>query len=597
MIQVNAFYSAAKIKVSEISPYSFNYEAMVSRFFSCSLILLMLGFTQCKSGLPTGDPDNGGLLLPNGFEAVVVVDSLPGRARHLAVNDNGDIYVKLMYPAEEGGNAALRDTDDDGKADVIEYFGKYDDWGYGTAMRIHNGYLYFSSEIVVYRCRLSPGSLVPGPMEVILTDDHQHGRHEHIGKPLAFDDKGNMYVPFGAPSDACQEMNRIPGSPGQNPCPLLQDHGGVWRFDANKINQVQKDGQKFATGLRSVVAMDWNKEDKNLYLLQHGRDDLFRTWPTIFSPWKSAVLPSEEFLRIKEGADAGWPYYYYDQINQKKLLNPEYGGDGKKEGNGRQYEQPLIGFPGHWAPNDLVFYNGNEFPDHYKNGAFIAFHGSTNRAPYPQSGYFISFVPFDKGIPSGSWEVFADGFAKVDPIVSVSDAVYRPMGIAIGRDGSMYISDSEKGKIWRIMFKGDRKRFGQKDLAPMENRKLSAHIKMPDEINDNLDKGKPRSAAKLYDAYCRACHQENGKGDGARFPPLDSSEWVTGDKQRLISVVLNGLQGPIDVNGKSYNGSMPRHSYLSDEEIAEILTYVRQNFKNASDSVTPKEVSQVRNLN
>ena len=568
---------------------------MSTRTFNSALLIISFAFSQCKSGPPKGDPDNGGLLLPGGFEAVVVVDSLPGKARHLAVNDNGDIYVKLMHGVKERGNAALRDDDGDGKADIIEFFGKYDDWGYGTAMRIHNGYLYFSSELVVYRCKLQQGRLLPDEkMEVILTDDHPHGRHEHIAKPVSFDDGGNMYVPFGAPSDACQEMNRIPGSPGQNPCPLLVDHGGVWQFDANKTGQVQKDGKRFATGLRSVVAMDWNKDDKTLYLLQHGRDDLLRTWPSIYSPWQSAVLPAEEFLRIKESANCGWPYYYYDEIQQKKILNAEYGGDGKKEADGKNYEQPLIAFPAHWAPNDLVFYQGNSFPDHYKKGAFIAFHGSTNRAPYPQSGYFICFVPFNAGKPSGTWEVFADGFAKVDPIVSVSDAVYRPMGISIGPDGSMYVSDSEKGKIWRIMFKGDKNKFGAQQLAAMEKEKSNSHIRMPDELNDNLDKDKPSSAAKLYDTYCRMCHQQNGKGDGARFPPLDSSEWVIGDKKRLINLVLNGVQGPIDVKGKSYDGTMPMHAFLSDNDLAVVLTYVRRSFGNAADSVNAEEVGRIR---
>ena len=568
---------------------------MSTRTFNSALLIISFAFSQCKNGPPKGDPDNGGLLLPGGFEAVVVVDSLPGKARHLAVNDNGDIYVKLMHTVKERGNAALRDDDGDGKADIIEFFGKYDDWGYGTAMRIHNGYLYFSSELVVYRCKLQQRRLLPDEkMEVILTDDHPHGRHEHIAKPVSFDDGGNMYVPFGAPSDACQEMNRIPGSPGQNPCPLLADHGGVWQFDANKTGQVQKDGKRFATGLRSVVAMDWNKDDKTLYLLQHGRDDLLRTWPSIYSPWQSAVLPAEEFLRIKENANCGWPYYYFDEIQQKKILNAEYGGDGKKEADGKNYEQPLIAFPAHWAPNDLVFYQGNSFPDHYKNGAFIAFHGSTNRAPYPQSGYFICFVPFNAGKPSGTWEVFADGFAKVDPIVSVSDAVYRPMGIAIGPDGSMYVSDSEKGKIWRIMFKGDKNKFGAQQLAAMEKEKSNSHIRMPDEINDNLDKDKPSSAAKLYDTYCRMCHQQNGKGDGARFPPLDRSEWVIGDKKRLINLVLNGVQGPIDVKGKSYNGTMPMHAFLSDNDLAVVLTYVRRSFGNAADSVNAEEVGRIR---
>ena len=140
---------------------------MAFRISKYILILFIIGFAQCRSGIPHGDPDNGGLILPEGFEAVVVVDSLSGQARHLAVNDNGDIYAKLMHPVKGAGNVALRDVNHDGKADIIKYFGKYDDWGYGTAMRIHNGYLYFSSETVVYRCRLRARRLVPSMTRAI----------------------------------------------------------------------------------------------------------------------------------------------------------------------------------------------------------------------------------------------------------------------------------------------------------------------------------------------------------------------------------------------------------------------------------------------
>ena len=74
-----------------------------------------------------------------------------------------------------------------------------------------------------------------------------------------------MYVPFGSPSDVCQEMDRIPGAPGQNPCPELEEHGGVWKFDANKKNQTIKDGKRYATGVRSAVAITWNPDDKYLH--------------------------------------------------------------------------------------------------------------------------------------------------------------------------------------------------------------------------------------------------------------------------------------------------------------------------------------------
>lgn len=559
--------------------------------------LLATTLMRCSATveLPAGDPDNGGLFLPDGFEAVVVVDSLKGRARHIAVSESGDVYVKARFP-REGGNIALRDTTGDGKADIIQPFGDYKaDGTYGTAMRIYNGYLYYSSQLVVYRSRLKPGQLLPdSEIEVILTDDHAHGSHEHVAKPITFDDKGNMYVPFGANSNNCQELNRTPNSPGINPCPLLEDHGGIWRFDANKRNQTQKDGYMFATGLRSVVGLDWNFQDNNLYALQHGRDDLLRLWAQHFTPWQSAVLPSEEFLRVKDGTHAGWPYCYYDQIKGQKLLAPEYGGDGTIAGDCDKYEKPLIGFPGHWAPNDILFYTGNQFPERYRNGAFIAFHGSTNRAPYPQAGYFIAFVPFRDGEPSGPWEVFADGFAGVDPIVSTSNARYRPMGIAMGPDGSLYISDTEYGKIWRIMYKGEKDNFGEAQLASMEQRKSLSHIRTPHEIDDNLDRGTVAGGAKVYSIYCGTCHQRDGKGASGRFPPLAGASYVTGNKNLLISIVLKGMEGPITVNGEEFNGTMPQHSFLGDEEIANVLTYIRQNFGNKASSVTPDEVAAVR---
>ena len=84
--------------------------------------------------------------------------------------------------------------------------------------------------------------------------------------------------------------------------------------------------------------------------------------------------------------------------------------------------------------------------------------------------------------------MFADGFAEVDPIVNVRDAVYRPMGIAFGPDGTMYIGDTEKGRIWSIKFTGDKNNFGKDELAEMEERKKLSHIRTPDPIEDNLTK-------------------------------------------------------------------------------------------------------------
>ena len=564
---------------------------------------IIISLVHCKPSpdLPPGDPDNGGLFVPGNFEVVVVADSV-GRARHIAVHDNGDIYVKLSSSDSiRGGNVALRDTTHDGKADIIQRFGGVDArrTSYGTGMTIHEGYLYFSSATVLYRYRLTPGKLIPeGQPEIVLTDDHAHGIHWHITKPVAFDNQGYMYVPFGAPSNACQDLsatpNGTPGGEGLDPCPELEEHGGIWRFDASKTGLTQKDGYLFATGIRSVVAMDWNPVDEHVYIVMHGRDNLHSLFTDRFTPWQSAVLPSEEFMKVTEGADFGWPYCYYNHMQQKKVLAPEYGGDGQIIGRCEDMDLPVMGFPGHWAPNDVLFYQGDQFPERYRNGAFIAFHGSTNRAPYPQAGYFVGFVPFENGAPKGTWEVFADGFTGVDTLVNTSDAAYRPMGLAEGPDGSLYITESNKGKIWRVMYEGAKDTFGEEHLASMEQRKILSHIKTPDEIEDDLQKNLV-IGQKLYNTFCGTCHQQDGQGAFGRFPPLANTDGVSGDKARLIDVVLHGLEGTIEVNGEIYDGVMPPHNFLSDEELAEILTFIRQNFGNEASAVSPEEVNEVRN--
>lgn len=394
----------------------------------------------------TSDSDNGGITLPEGFSALVVADEL-GRGRHITVNENGDIYVSLRQHDENKGIVCLRDTTGDGRADIIEYAGEHT----GTGIKLHNGYLYFGADSAVVRYPLQPGELLPGNnWEMIARGFPQENQHE--AKPMEFDGQGNMYVTVGAPANACMEQMRTKGSPGMDPCPLLEYAGGTWKFKDDVLNQDQlADGVRYATGIRHAVANSWNKQVNELYVVQHGRDQLHQFFPEMYDTKESAELPAEEFLLVTEGADFGWPYCYYDQFQQKKVLAPEYGGDGEIQERCENKMDPIMAFPGHIAPNDLLFYTGDMFPDKYRNGAFIAFHGSWNRAPEPQSGYFVVFVPFDGAYPSGDWEIFADGFAGTETVNSTRDAQYRPCGLAQGSDGSLYVVDSNKGKVWRII--------------------------------------------------------------------------------------------------------------------------------------------------
>jgi glucose/arabinose dehydrogenase len=205
--------------------------------------------------------------VPEGFDAEVFAEEV-GRARHIAVRDNGDVYVALREARAEGSVAALRDEDGDGAADRVEYFGEHA----GTGTAIHDGFLYASSDDAIFRYPLPEGdALVPqsGPETVVQGFPRQRS---HASKAFAIDDSGNLYVNVGAPSNACQEADRTRGSPGQEPCPLLDDHAGIWRFDGNKSGQNFEDGARHVTGTRNVVALDWNSDAGALYFAMHGRD-------------------------------------------------------------------------------------------------------------------------------------------------------------------------------------------------------------------------------------------------------------------------------------------------------------------------------------
>ena len=437
-----------------------------------------------------GDQNNGGIFLPGGFEALVVTEGV-GPSRHIAVNKNGDIYVKLRTATGRNGNVALRDTNKDGKADIIERFGDYpNDGKFGTEMKINDGYLYYSSELVIYRQKLDLDKLIPdGKPEIIVVDPYPIRWHN--AKSLAFDNEDNIYITFSAPTNACEDWDTKPNTystkdvKGQFPCEQLDLLGGIWKFNKNTLGQTLADGERYATGIRSVVGLTWNNEINSLFGVNHGRDFLHNHAPQFYSEWENTVLPAEEFMLIREGDDYGWPYTYYDHFKNKRMIAPEYGGDNNKSTD--EYTDPIMGLPAHWAPNDLLFYTGNQFPDRYKNGAFIAFHGSTNRVPYPQAGYVVGFIPFKNGIPSGSLEIFADGFAGREVLVDMEDAKYRPMGLAQGPDGSLYISESKKGKIWRVIFSGDKNNFGEKEISKMIKREDRSYTKLPDVVKDKIE--------------------------------------------------------------------------------------------------------------
>jgi len=411
------------------------------------IAVILLGLTSNTFAQP--GKTKADFTLPAGFKYSVIGKSL-NRARHIVVNSNGDVYVKLARPRGGKGIIRLQDKNKDGIVDDTTGFGDYG----GTGITIKNGYLYASSNTTVYRYKINNNEPDTAHPQIIVSGLIDAGTHNT--KSLVLDNAGNIYVTIGAPSNICQAEDRKTGAPGQDPCPLLEKTGGIWQFKADKENQTYSDGVRYATGIRNTVGLDWNTSTNTLFAMQHGRDGLqdYHFFPDSVS----VELPAEEMLEVKKpGDNFGWPYCFYNQLAGKKMVNPEYGGDGKATGRCEGVAAPAAAYPGHMAPNGLLFYTGNQFPAKYKNGAFIAFHGSWNRAPLTQKGFFVAFQPFRDGKPSGAYEVFASGFAGKDNITAPGQAMYRPCGLAQGPDGSLYVTDDAKGNVWRINFTGNKK--------------------------------------------------------------------------------------------------------------------------------------------
>lgn len=396
--------------------------------------------------------------LPPGFAATVFADEL-GIVRHLAVRDNGDVFFstwnrdRVIDPDSGQGLGALRDTDNDGDADEIAWFGRADSH---TGIAIHEGHIYYSSGDTVFAIELDD-NLAPQGLSQVIVGGFGDSGYGHSAKPIAFDDEGHLYLQSGVPSNACQENARTLGSQGQMPCPQLEQFGGVWRYVADSRNQDQlDDGIRISTGHRNAVALEWNPVSSELYLAMHGRDSLDTLFPDFYTTEQRQELPAEEFHVLAYGDDLGWPYTYYDPLREERMLAPEYGGDGTTPAEPGLYKDPLIGFPAHWGPNDLLFYTGDQFPERYYGGAFIAFHGSWNREPAVQGGYAVAFVPMDSnGRPAGDWELFADDFEGPAPVTSSTSAAHRPTGLAQGPDGALYISDDASGRIWKVTYTGE----------------------------------------------------------------------------------------------------------------------------------------------
>jgi glucose/arabinose dehydrogenase/mono/diheme cytochrome c family protein len=546
--------------------------------------------------------DESGLKLPAGFCATIFADGI-GHARQMVAAPSGVLYVNTWSgryygndtPHAGGFLVALQDKTGMGRADAIERFGETVQSGGagGTGIGVYKDSLYAEINDRIVRYSLPTGSIVPKDSPVTIVSGLPLSG-DHPMHPFIIDSKGEMYVDVATPSNSCQLKNRTLKSPGADPCTELVTRGGVWRYDANKTNQEFSPAERYATGIRNAEGYAFDAAGR-LFVTQHGRDQLHTNWPDLYKPDQEATLPAEELLLLKQGGDYGWPECYYDSFVKKLVLAPEYGGDGgKKIGVCANKIAPVAAYPAHWAPNAMAHYDKEQFPKRYREGVFIAFHGSWNRAPYAQAGYNVVFQPLSGDHSSGPCEIFADGFAGA--VKSPDKAAHRPSGLAVAPDGSLYISDDVAGRIYRVVYSGGAASGGanitpcpsatapagdvvESDAKPPEGTNPDAgaaaagklHVP-PGATAETVALGNRIFHGEVAGAACTGCHGDSGQGT-VLGPNLTSKNWLWSDGSYagITKTITDGVSQP-----KQFRSPMPPMggAQLTADQVSAVAAYV-----------------------
>ncbi len=520
-----------------------------------------------------------GITLPPGFCATVFADNV-GNVRHIVAGADGTLYANLWngsayFPGskrpDDGFLVALRDTGRTGKADQITHFGQTPAEGSrgGTGIGLFKGFVYAEMNDKIVRYSLAGGPVPADKPETVLSGMPLGG--DHPMHPFVINARGQLFVDMGSATNSCQPKNRFPGIPGNQPCDELLTRAGTWLYSADRLGQTFSPAERYVTGIRNGMGLSFDVQGR-LFATQHGRDQLLQNWGKLYPDAKAVTeLPAEELLLETPGGDYGWPYCYYDKAQAKLVLAPEYGGDGgKTQGLCAKKLTPVAAFPGHWAPNDLHIYAGTAFPMAYRGGAFIAFHGSWNRAPAAQDGFKVVFQPLKDGKASGPYAIFADGFAG--PNKASGKAIFRPTGLAEGPDGALYIADDVKGRIWRVTYRGPAGAPVAWAPAPTYSEATAqANSPLPTPPGASAEQVS-RGGALFQSVGCGGCHGLDASG-GAVGPPLNTGAplWTDGSQAQIGALIVRGVPQP-----KQYRGAMPPMggAKLSPDDLAALSAYV-----------------------
>lgn len=363
----------------------------------CLLSLCVAVAAQSPAPAPPAQPAE--LKVPAGFTAnVFAADVTSGRL--MAVAPDGVLYVARQT---KGDVVALPDKDKDGKADKVEVVVAGLTRPHHVAFR--NGYLYIATNPAVLRVKYANGKVEGTPEKFV---DLPVSTSGHYSRTLAFDKSGKLYVSIGSSCNVCEEED------------ARRDTIMVYNADGTG-------GRAYAKGLRNAIGIDFDSKGV-LWANDMGMDGL------------GDDLPPDEINRVEDGKHYGFPYFY-----GQNLANPLLK-DAKGSLQASAATPPAFEIPSHNSPIDMRFYTGKTFPTSYRNALLLVLHGSGNSYKKERIPGRVVRVVFKDGKITGL-EDFVTGFVQNGQVLG------RPAGIVTGANGELFISDDNKGFVYRVIYK------------------------------------------------------------------------------------------------------------------------------------------------
>jgi len=372
-------------------------------FLTATACLICIAFlsVQAQNPAPQTPPTPADLKVPEGFKVSVFASDVAS-GRLMAVAPDGVLFVARQG---KGDVVALPDRDKDGKADKMEIVAS--NLTRPHSLAFHKGYLYIGTTPAVLRVKYAKGKVEGEPVKFVDLPVTTSG---HVTRTIGFGKDGKLYVAVGSSSNLGEETDP------QRATILVYNADGTG-------------GRIFAKGLRNAIGFDWDPKTGVLWADDMGEDK------------HGEEKPVDEINRIEDGKHYGWPYFIEDNKPNSNLT------DAKGSLNPADATPPALGLQPHSSPIDLRFYTGKKFPASYQGAMFVALHGSSPTSRKDRIPGSVARVVFKDGKPVGL-EDFVTGWMKDGQVLG------RPAGLITGADGALYISDDNKGFIYRVSYEG-----------------------------------------------------------------------------------------------------------------------------------------------